>query len=184
MKNIIKILITLGLCLFSIVTGKADDTELCYPPYWGGLLPGESGEREAIKLYGKGLYRNYGDERVRYYYNKSKTHTLAIYFGIWNDVKEIVIYEGIKYPENKKIKDITPYISNWFNPYETFGKWHKLKIGAKKADVLEWLGSPTKEFSENEWEYQSKCACELPTGITVTFAGDRLIAVKFWAAED
>jgi hypothetical protein len=159
-------------------------TQNCAIHHIGAACFRRGGQREAIKLYGKGIYRDHGDERVRYYYNKSKTHTLAIFFGIWNDVKEIIIYEGIKYPENKKIKNITPYISNWFNPYETFGTWHKLKIGAKKADVLEWLGSPNKELSENEWEYQSKCACELPTGITVTFAGERLTAVKFWAAED
>jgi len=184
MIKLLRILIICYISVFSVVIAQAEEQELCYPPYWGGLLPGGSGEREVIKLYGKGLYRDYLDERVRYYYNQAKTHTLAVRFGNYNVVTELVIYEGIKYPDNKKIKDITPYISRWFNPAESFGKWHKLQLGQKRSDVLEWLGPSYKAISENEWEYQSKCACELPAGITTIFEGERLIAVKFWAIRE
>jgi len=184
-KTMNKILsaILAGFFVFNFSLVYADEPSFCYPPYWGGLLPGESGEREALKLYGAGLYRDYGYARVRYYYNKNKTHTLVLYFGTDNFITDIFVHKGKKYPRNEKINDITPYVVDWFNPYEGFGTWHKLKIGASKEEVTKWLGNPYKVISEQEWEYQSKCACELPTGINVIFKSNKVVSVRFWASQ-
>jgi hypothetical protein len=175
---IISILFILLLCSFAWA-----NEELCYPPYWGGLLPGESFEKEALKLYGQGLFRDEIDRRVRFYYNKSRTHTLVIFFGTDLFVTDIFIHQGIKFPENKKISDIGKYTSEWFDPFEGFGKWHRLKIGANRSEALRWLGNPHKTISNNEWEYRSKCACELPSGITIYLKSDKIISVRFWASQ-
>ena len=164
-------------------TIQANESSFCYPPYWGGLLPGESREREAIKLYGSGFYHDFSYAAVRYYYNKEKTHTLALYFGTDNFVTDVFLHEGIKHPDNKKTENINPYVVDWFNPFEGFGKWHMLKIGATKEDATKWLGNPFKVISKQEWEYQSKCACELPTGITIEFKSNKIVSVRFWASQ-
>jgi hypothetical protein len=175
---IISILFILLLC-----SSLWANEELCYPPYWGGLLPGESFEKEAVKLYGQGLFRDEIDRRVRFYYNKSRTHTLVIFFGTDRFVSDIFIHQGIKFPGNKKISDIGKYISEWFDPFEGFGTWHMLKIGVTRSEALRWLGNPHKAISNTEWEYRSKCACELPKGITIYFESDKIISVRFWASQ-
>ena len=182
-NNLILIVLTIALALSNVSFVNAEKSALCYPPYWGGLLPGESGERETIKLYGEGMYQDLGYGKERYYYNKSKTHTLVVYFGTDDFVTDIFIHEGMKYPQGKAIKDIKPYISEWFDPLEGFGKWHRLKIGGSRKDVMKWLGSSHKEISNGEWEYRSKCSCGLPAGISVIFDSDKVVTVRFWSSQ-
>ena len=173
----------IGAALSFSTVSYAEESALCYAPYWGGLLSGDSREREALKLYGEGLYRDYGYGRVRFYYDQSGEHTLALYFGTDNFVTDIFVHEGVVFPNNESVSDINPYKNTWFDPTEGFGKWHKLKVGSTQSDAIKWLGEPNKRISENEWEYLSKCSCELPSGISVYFENNRLISVRFWAAQ-
>jgi hypothetical protein len=184
MKNYFALIImTIVLALFNVSLVNAEEPALCYAPYYGGLLPGESSEREAVKLYGEGYYQNLEYVRERFYYNKSKSHTLIVHFGTDNFVTDIFIHEGMKYPHGKTTKNIKPYVSEWFNPLEGFGKWHRLKIGGSRKDAIKWLGPPHKEISNNEWEYRSKCSCGLPAGISVIFDSDKVVTVRFWSSQ-
>ena len=171
------------LFLSGHVCFASEESTICYAPYWGGILPGESTQKEAIKLYGKGLFKELGYERVRYYINKLKTHSLEIHFATDDFVTDLIVQEGIFLPEGIPKTDLSKYISDWFVPEEGFGLWHKLRIGMLKGDAFLYVGKPHEVISEDHWRYFSKCSCELPSGIDLNFRNGRIVKVRFWASQ-
>lgn len=126
------------------------------------------------RLLGKGVFRkDEGHSGGRYFIDVHGSATLHIVEGVDRVVDEVTVAEGISH--EIKASERLAATSKWFDRRETFGNWHALRLGSTKEDVLSNLGDPQEKINVDEWLYESTCACESPTYLSVSFKAGRLI---------
>jgi len=165
-----------------------DPAKLCYPPYWGGLLPGFSTDAELTKLYGAGLFPETGHDGTRYYTDGEKQITLIVSLATDRIVADIVVRSGYHPPPGISPDNLTAMISPELEPTISFGNYHSLSLGSTMAAVQQNLGPPHSVWTDDDtgstnWVYESQCSCELQAGITFGFEENTLTSVSFWYSQ-
>ncbi|HKT24315.1 MAG TPA: hypothetical protein VJR04_06910 [Terriglobales bacterium] len=150
--------------------------QVCWPLNFAGLTVGVNDDSHVRRLLGAGVFRaDEGHTGGRYFIDEKQVATLHVVEGVDNVVEELTLMEGVA--PNIKAVDRKAAITKWFNPHEQFGKWHQLHLGSTKDEVLSNLGQPQKQISQNKWEYESTCACELAAYLDLSFKAGRLVQV-------
>lgn len=177
--------IFLSIILGLPVIVAADDLNLpkgfvCWPLHFAGITLGVSTDSQVQRLLGPGVFRsNEGDAGGRYYIDKEAKATMHVVSYTYAVVGELTLTEGVSsvISANERAAAVSP----WFDLKEGFGNWHALNLGSSKDDVLENLGSPEEELSNDEWQYSSRCACELPEYFVLSFKNNRVYKITLSA---
>jgi len=161
--------------------GKPRGT-VCWPLNFAGITVDVNTDSQVQRLVGKGVFRqDEGHTGGRYFIDASHTATLHIVEGVDQVVEELTVTEGVSH--EIKTSEQANATSKWFDPHEPFGNYHALHLGSTKEQVLSNLGQPQKRVNPNEWRYESTCACEIPSYLTVSFKAGRLIQLELSAEE-
>lgn len=150
---------------------------ICWPLNFAGVTLSVTTDAQAQRLLGKGISQASADEKVRFYLDKSKMATLRIVSYTDDVVGEITVEQGISALPNAA--DQNQAVSPWFDPAESFGVWHKLRLGSSKAEVRENLGAPQQITPDTAWVYTSTCTCEVPQHVSVYFKGEHVNKIVF-----
>src|SRR5579859_2458857 len=150
-----------------VVPAGAEELPLspvCWPPNFAGVVLGVTTDPEVERLLGKGLLvKGEGDTGGRYFIDAKRTATLHSVGYTDQVIGELTLEQGVSVAKGDEKKAT----SKWFDPTDGFGNWHALHLGSTKEDVRKNLGTPVAEEStDNQWRYDSKCACELEVFFT------------------
>ena len=167
-----------GTALFAQETPN-NRGQVCWPLHFAGVTLGVTTDSQVQRLLGKGILDTKEGDRARYYIDVKQTATLHIVAYTDAVVGKVSVTLGVD-PLISKAERLKA-TSKFFDPREGFGKWHALRLGSSKREVLKNLGEPEKRTTPEEWVYSSSCACELPESFTVFFTDDRLSKVVFSA---
>lgn len=188
----------LELLMLSAIIGASEgqvapmgNVETCLSPFIGGVLAGQSVDKELVKLLGKGLEVNDGVGHARIYANKDATKFLVARMETYDIVFEMEITSSIAYilPERiaqKKASEIPKIVD--FPPEMNVSLLQDVHFGSSVEFVIGILGKPSNaevnqgKSDETLLEYRSKCSCELPTGISFKFKNGKLVSINYWAA--
>lgn len=147
---------------------------VCWPLNFAGITIGVNTDSHVQRLLGKGVFRkDEGHTGGRYFVDVNGTATLHIVEGVDRVVDELTVARGVSH--EIKPSERTIATSKWFDPHESFGNWHALRLDSTKDEVLSNLGEPQKRISTDVWQYESTCGCELPDYLIVSFKADRLV---------
>ena len=156
--------------------GKPKGT-VCWPLNFAGITVGVNTDSQVQRLLGKGVFRqDEGHTGGRYFIDGNHTTTLHIVEGVDRVVETLTVAEGVSH--EIKMSEQTNAVSKWFDPHEPFGNYHALQFGSSKETVLGNLGEPQRRVNPDKWEYESTCACELPSYLTVSFKAGRLVQLE------
>jgi hypothetical protein len=168
-----------------------ENFETCLSPFIGGVLAGQSVDKELVKLLGKGLEVNDDVGHARIYANKDATKFLVARMETDDIVFEMEIASSIEYifPERiaqNKAVDIPKIVD--FPPETNVYLLQDVHFGSSVEFVIGILGKPSNtetnqgKNGETLLEYRSKCSCELPAGLSFKFMNGKLVSINYWAA--
>lgn len=162
----------------AVIGGELPLSPVCWPLNFAGITLGVTTDSEVQRLLGNGVFRvGEGDTGGRYFVDSKQTATLHTEAYTDAIIGEVTIQEGVSLNKSEVKKASSP----WFKPQQGFGNWHALHLRSTKQDVKINLGEPKKGGTENEWRYDSKCACELEVYFTLYFKNERLYKIVFSA---
>lgn len=171
-------------CLLPTLSGAETSDEpssnrFCWPLNFAGVVAGTTNDAQVVRLLGPGVHRPNEEEGVRYYVDRRHRATLRIATYTMAVVGEISVSEGIA--GSLTGADRNRAVSPYFDPAETFGNWHALKLGSLKSAVLSNLGKPASMEGDDAWVYEAACTCELPEYLTLYFRDNKVVRVVFAA---
>jgi len=177
-----------GLLMAAVVTAtgaganesRRGSKPVCWPLHFSGVVLGITTDGEVQRILGKGAFRpDQGDAGGRYFVNTKRTATLHVVSFTDAVVGEVTLSQGVE--PAIQANELKVATTAFFDPEYGFGNWHALRLGSTKAEVLENLGPPEGDQTENDWKYSSSCACELPQDFTISFRKGRVYQVVFSA---
>lgn len=158
---------------------------VCFPPAWGGIVPGITEERDLVALYGDGLSEKDSSGVVtRYYSDPDKSVSVVVEVGTDGVVDSVKLVSGVTVPDG--YDPDSAYTSERVDPGEGFGNYYKLHLGATRAEVRGNLGEPPSakdaDADPNVWSYGTDYIsdCYGQATMTVTFVGDRVSSIEFY----
>jgi hypothetical protein len=161
---------------------------VCFPPAWGGIVPGITVERDLITLYGDGLAREDVSGAVtRYYSDADRSVTVVVEVGTDGIVDSVTLISGVVVPEG--YDPDSAFISPRVDPAEGFGNYYKLRLGSTRADVKNNLGEPPSakdmDADPDVWIYGTDYIsdCYGQATMTIRFQGDKVSSVEFYNGE-
>jgi len=180
MRTFVLVLLLTLACLQSdspaSSSGKLKGT-VCWPLNFAGITVSVNTDSQVQRLLGKGVFRqDEGHTGGRYFIDLNRTATLHIVEGVDQVIEDLTVTEGVSHKFT--IPEQTNAVSKWFDPHEPFGNYHALQLGSSKGMVLGNLGEPQRRVTPDKWEYESTCACEIPSYLTFSFKAGRVIQVE------
>jgi len=161
--------------------GKPKGT-VCWPLHFAGITVGVNNDSQVQRLLGKSVFRqDEGHTGARYFIDANHAATLHIVEGVDQVVDKLTVAEGVSH--EIKMSEQANANSKWFDPREPFGNYHALQLGSGKESVIGNLGEPQRRVSPDKWIYESTCACEIPSYLTVSFKAGRLVQLELSAEE-
>jgi len=156
--------------------------EPCVPPFWGGVLAGQSTKDHVLRLYGSGVFTpNEGDSGGTYYRDSKRSITLHVVYYTDEMVGALELIQGNALPSSARAS--SGAVSRYLKPPFLF---EGLTFGATEAAVLSRMGTPSREEKDEEGlrtlVFLSTCGWDLESGISFVFRRSRLVKVIYWAA--
>src|SRR5262245_8004142 len=69
---------------------------VCYPPAWGGIVPGYTEDADIVSVFGAGLFtEELGHGGGRYYTDPNRTATLVVEIGVDSIIESIHVSNGL-----------------------------------------------------------------------------------------
>ena len=167
-------------------TGTYHRKTVCYPPHWGGIVPGITQEKDLLTLYGKGLYNpNLPHLGVRYYTDPRGKITVAVSIGVDQIIDSVTVTTGRHAPSGFSAEDPN-FVSKRVDPKEGFA-WGHLHLGSTRDQVHLYLGDPaSQDHKANTWTYYTDYKdtnCFLVSEVTFVFSNDTVKSVMLYNGE-
>lgn len=160
--------------------------KVCYPPHWGGIVPGITEDRDLVALYGKGLFSDQlGHTGGRYYTDKNRSSTLIVGLGVDRIVESVEIRTELTPPVGSLPKELG--VSPRFDPDSGFGYRHELHLDSSKDQVRSNLGQPhlilRSDGEVETWQYETdygNTECYPAAYLEIRFSKDRMVSALFY----
>ena len=176
-----------GVLAFSaaFLSAQNGPRTVCFPPTWGGIVPGITEDRDVVTLHGKGLFSAaLGHGGGRYYSDAQRRMTMVVELGVDRVIESVSIESG----QHGPIKGRTALpVSRRIDVGEGFGGFRKLKLGSSEVEVRGNLGEPTEIRTNSEgvrmWVYQTDYTntdCYADAEVSIVFTDGRVARVVFY----
>jgi len=164
--------------------------KVCFPPAWGGVVPGITEDGDVVAIHGPGLFSDeLGHGGGRYYTDVARSATFVVEIGVDHIIESIEVISGVHLPLGVTSSDTLP-VSQRFRPTDGFGNWGELHLGSTRAEVRANLGYPSSLGNEGKdpdlWVYDTdyqNTECYADAGVSIGFEADRIVNVAFYNGE-
>lgn len=167
--------------MFFRMTIPAVSQGICYPPHFGGIVPGITVDKEVVAMYGDGFFSDsLGHLGGRYYTDSTRSITMIVEIGVDRIIESIWLKEGIDFPANAP-KELRSFIAHSLDLRDD-GRLLS-GLGATREEVRKEFGNPTTIHKNgNIWEFQTDyhgTECYIDASVNFWFRGDRVTTVIF-----